>query len=77
MDRQLIGEEVMLLWLSRGDLKAESESKILAAQDQALQTEYHGTKILQTETDSRCRLCKQFDGTVDQIISACTVHKET
>ena len=35
-DRQLIGEEDTFLWLSKGDLKAETENEILAAQDQAL-----------------------------------------
>ena len=38
IDRQLISEEDSILWLSKGDLKAETESEILAAQDQALQT---------------------------------------
>ena len=45
----------------------------MAAQDQALQTKYYGTKILSTETDSKCRLCQQFDETIDHIISACPV----
>jgi hypothetical protein len=36
--RQLINEEDTLLWLSKGDLKAETKSEIVAAQDQALQT---------------------------------------
>jgi hypothetical protein len=33
----------------RGEIRAETESEITAAQDRALQTEYRGTKILQTE----------------------------
>jgi len=33
MDRQLISEEDTFLWLSKGDLKAETESKIVTAQD--------------------------------------------
>jgi hypothetical protein len=34
-DRQLISEEDTFLWLSKGDLKAETEIEIVAAQDQA------------------------------------------
>jgi len=73
IDRQLISEEDMFLWLSKGDLKAETESEVVAAQDQALQTKYNATKILNTETDSKCRLCQQFDETIDHIISACPI----
>jgi len=56
--RQLISEEDMFLWLSRGDLKGQTKSEITAVHDQALQTKYHATKILQTETDSKCRILK-------------------
>ena len=73
IDRQLISEEDTFLWLSKGDLKAETESGIVAAQDQALQTKYYATKILNTETDSKCRLCQKFDETIDHIISACPI----
>jgi hypothetical protein len=45
MDRQLISEEDAFLWLSRGLLRAEAESDIIAAQDQALQTKYLAIKI--------------------------------
>jgi phospholipid N-methyltransferase len=45
----------------------------VAAQDQALQTKYYATKILNTQTDSKCRLCHQFDETIDHIISACPI----
>jgi len=76
IDRQLISEEDTFLWLPKGDLKAETESEIVAAQDQALQTKYYATKILNTETDSKCRLCQQFDETVDHIISACPILAE-
>ena len=73
IDRQLISEEDTFLWLSKGDLKVENESEIVAAQDQALQTKYYATKILSTETDSKCRLWQQFDETIDHIISACPI----
>jgi len=72
-DRQLISEEATFLWVSKGDLKAETESEIVAAQDQVMQTKYYATKILNTETDSKCRLCQQFDETIDHIISACPI----
>jgi hypothetical protein len=45
-------------------MKAETQSEIIMAQDQALQTKCHATKILQTETGSKCRLCQHFDETV-------------
>ena len=73
IDRQLISEEDTFLWLSKGDLKAETESEIVAAQDQAIQTKYYATKILNTGTDSKCRLCQQFDETINHIISACPI----
>jgi hypothetical protein len=63
----------MFLWLSKGDLKAETESEIVAAQDQALQTKYHATKLLQMETDNKCRLCHKFEETTDHIVSTCPI----
>jgi hypothetical protein len=63
IDKQLISEEDAFLWLSKADLKAETESEIVAAQNQALQT----------EKDSKCRLCHQFEETADRIVSACPV----
>ena len=35
---QLVSEEDTFLWLSRGDVKAETESETTATQHQALQT---------------------------------------
>ena len=46
VDRQPVSVEDMFLWLLRGDMKEETESEIIAAQDQALQTKYHTTKTL-------------------------------
>ena len=43
-NNKLISEEDTFLWLSKGDLKAETESEIVAAQDQALHTKYYGKK---------------------------------
>ena len=65
-DRQLVGEEDTLPWLSRGDLKGESDSEITDAQHQALETKCHATKILQTATDSKRRQCQQIDRNTQQ-----------
>jgi hypothetical protein len=46
---------------------------MVATQDRALQTKYYETKILNTETGSKCRLYQQFDETIDHIISACPI----
>ena len=55
-DRELFGGEDTLIWLSKGDLKGETGSEITVAHDQALQTKYHAIKLLQTETEGKCRL---------------------
>jgi hypothetical protein len=38
--------------------KTDTDSEIIAAQDQALKTKVHTTKSLQIETERKCRLCK-------------------
>jgi hypothetical protein len=73
IDRQRMSEEDTFRWLPKEDLKAETESEIVATQHQAIQTKYYATKILNTETDNKCRLCQQFDETIDHIISACPI----
>jgi len=72
IERQLITEDTFL-WLTKGDIKVETESELVTAQDQALQTKYYATKMLNTETDSKCRSCQQFDATIDHIISTCPI----
>jgi hypothetical protein len=46
-DRQLISEEDTFLWISKRDLKAETESEMVAVQDQELQTKYFFPVALQ------------------------------
>ena len=52
-DRQFISQEETFLWLSRGDLKGQTKGEIIAEQEQAFQSIYHTTILLQTETDSK------------------------
>jgi len=71
VDKQLIGEEDMLQWLSWGDLKGETKSETIAAKDRASQTKYQAKEILQTETantDSAIEQCiKRHDRVCVQI----------
>jgi hypothetical protein len=73
IERQHISEEDTFLWLSKGGIKAKTDSATVAAQDQALQMKHCATKILNKESDSKCRLCKQSDKTLEHIISACPI----
>jgi len=43
----------------------------VAAQDQAISTNYFKNKILQEETESKCQLCKQHEDNIDHLTSGC------
>lgn len=60
-------------WLKYGGMRGETESLLIAAQDQALRTHYYEKNILRLEVDGRCRLCKEAWETVDHIVSGCSV----
>lgn len=64
-------------WLRNGDLKKETEGFLLAAQDQALRTNAIKAKIDKTTDNSKCRLCKEKDETVDHLVSACSKIAQT
>jgi hypothetical protein len=44
----------------------------MAAQDQAISTNYFKKKILKQETEGRCRLRKEYQETIDHLISGCS-----
>ena len=58
LDEKLVDTEQSYLWLKYCDIKGETESTIVAAQDQAISTNYFKNKILKKEIESKCRLCK-------------------
>ena len=60
-------------WLKSGDNKGKTESTIVAAQDQAISTNYFKIKILKEEINSKCQLCKQHEETIDHLTSGCPI----
>jgi len=65
--------ELSYRWLKSGDIKGETESAIMAAQDQAISTNSFNNKILKQEIDSQCQLCKQHEETIDHLTSGCLI----
>ena len=47
-------------WLKFGDIKGETGSTIVAAQDQEFSTNYFKNKILKEEIDSKWWLCNNM-----------------
>ena len=45
----------------------------MAAQDQAISTNYFKNKILKQEIESKCRLCEQHEETIDHLTSGCSI----
>ena len=73
LDEKLVDIEQSYRWLKSGDIKGETESTIVAAQDQGISTNYFKNKILEQETETKCRLCKQLEETIDQLTSGCPI----
>ena len=60
-------------WIKNGDLKRETESLIMAAQEQALNTNAVKKNIYGIGDSDRCRRCGKEQETVTHIISACSM----
>ena len=59
-------------WLRKGKLKRETESLLIAAQDNAIRTNPVKARIDKTQQNSKCRLCGDRDETINHIISECS-----
>ena len=73
LDEKLVDIEQLYRWLKYGDIKGETESTIVAAQDQAISTNYFKNKILKEEIKSKSRLCKQHEETINYLTSGCPI----
>lgn len=73
LDREEVSLNQSQQWLNSSGLKAETEGLILAAQDQCLTTNNYKNKIMKVDINTKCRMCNQYNETVDHIISGCPV----
>ena len=73
LDVKLVDIEQSYRWLKSGDIKGETESTTVAAQDQTISTNYFKNKILKQKIESKCRLCKQHEETIDHLNSGCPI----
>ena len=58
-------------WLRERNLKRETESLLIAAQDNSMSTNHIKAIIDKTQQNSKCRLCGDRDETINHIISEC------
>jgi len=73
LDEKLVDIEQSYRWLKSGDIKGETENTIVAAQDQAISKNNFKNKILKKEIQSKCRLCKQHEETMEHLTSGCPI----
>ena len=59
-------------WLRKENLKRETESLLIAVQDNAIRTNHIKARIDKTQQNSKCRLCGDRDETINHIISECS-----
>ena len=59
-------------WLRKGNFKRETESLLIAAQNNAVRTNYIKARMDKTQQNSKCRLCGDRDETINHIIRKCS-----
>ena len=64
-------KDLSWMWLANGDMKRETESLIIAAQDQALSTNSIKKSIYKLDVSEKCRLCGKETENVIHIVSSC------
>ena len=57
------------VWFLNGDLKRETDSLIVAAQNQSVRTNLVKARIDKSQKDMLCRLCKKADESIDHLVS--------
>ena len=67
-----ISHEKTWTWLRKGHFKRETESLLIAAQNNVVRTNHIKARIDKTQQNSKCRLCGDRDETINHIISECS-----
>ena len=67
-----ISHEKMWTWLRKWNLKRETESLLIVAQNNTIRTKYIKVRIDETQQNSRCRLCGERDKMINHIINKCS-----
>ena len=60
-------------WLRKGNFKRETESLLIAAQNNAIRTNHIKAKIDKRQQNSKCRPCGDRDEVINHIISECSI----
>ena len=60
------------VWLQNGDLKRETESLIVEAQNQTIRANLVKAKIDKSHGHSLCRMCRTVDESIDHIVNGCS-----
>ena len=59
-------------WLQEGSLKRETETLIMAAQEQVVRTNLVNPKIDKTQEGSTCSMCGKADERINHLLSECS-----
>ena len=73
LEEKPVDIEQSYCWLKSGNIRGETESTIVAAQDQAISTNHFKNNNLKGEIESKCRLCEQHEETVEHLTSGCSI----
>ena len=67
-----ISHEKTWTWLRKGNFKKETESLLIAAQNNVIRTNHIKVRIDKMQQNSKCRLYGDQDETINHIISKCS-----
>ena len=59
-------------WLRKGNFKRQTDSLLIAAQDNAVRTNHIKARIDKTQQNCKCRPCSDRDETINHIITECS-----